>query len=525
MKNESILFIPMMPTPNGPLHLGHISGPYLKMDILNKHFKRIGHLTYLVGCTDPYDNYVLLKSYRIKKPPENICNYFYNQIKSDFNTMSIEFDNFSNPLASTITNEYSEVYNRILKDFIRNNKTIEYTERYLYSNVTHRKIIGCWLIGDCPFCFNSIAGYFCESCGMKVNPDNIINPSPRLGDQELVWQEQNSLFLRVQDSNLKEHIRNIQYQYRLPDKFDQVMLELLSEKNCKIRLTSLDDWGIPKSEAYEKYEFSTVYNSYLGYAIFCGDLCQNELNLSCNPFSVSSDWKTVTSLGLDNAIDISSFTASALLSEKYKPFSYCLGNFFLLLDNMKFSTSQQHAIWVNDIANNKQINTDILRLYLSLHNCDSTDQNFDTSHFIRFHNSLSVSLNQRFSDVVKYSNKGSFSYSEDNNYINQITQQLKLQSEFLDLENLDMKESAECLVDYIIKPIIPITNASSAYWWLKGFSLLAYPWMSKLAKEIEIQLASNSTPSVDQLRFRANIKFNFLYFNEIDRIYPESIKP
>ena len=46
--------MPIPPTPNGRLHLGHIAGPYLRMDMLGRYLRAQGHRVDVVSAVDGY---------------------------------------------------------------------------------------------------------------------------------------------------------------------------------------------------------------------------------------------------------------------------------------------------------------------------------------------------------------------------------------------------------------------------------------------------------------------------------------
>ena len=63
---EPILFIAMPPTPNGGLHLGHVGGPFLKMDIMTRWKRQIGGKALFYSGVDSFDSYVILESFNQK---------------------------------------------------------------------------------------------------------------------------------------------------------------------------------------------------------------------------------------------------------------------------------------------------------------------------------------------------------------------------------------------------------------------------------------------------------------------------
>ncbi len=53
------LLIPMQPTPNGRLHLGHGAGPYLRADVIARAPRRDGDDVQIITGTDAHENWVL----------------------------------------------------------------------------------------------------------------------------------------------------------------------------------------------------------------------------------------------------------------------------------------------------------------------------------------------------------------------------------------------------------------------------------------------------------------------------------
>src|SRR5947209_5131772 len=56
------LLIPGIPTPNGPFHLGHIAGPFLRMDALARYRRMRGDRAVVISGTDAFETHVLLKA-------------------------------------------------------------------------------------------------------------------------------------------------------------------------------------------------------------------------------------------------------------------------------------------------------------------------------------------------------------------------------------------------------------------------------------------------------------------------------
>jgi hypothetical protein len=56
---KSVLIVPMQPTPNGRLHVGHGAGPYLRADVLARALRVAGHQVAVISGSDAFENWVI----------------------------------------------------------------------------------------------------------------------------------------------------------------------------------------------------------------------------------------------------------------------------------------------------------------------------------------------------------------------------------------------------------------------------------------------------------------------------------
>jgi methionyl-tRNA synthetase len=93
------LLITPPPTPNGPLHVGHLSGPYLAGDIAAR-AARAGGTDVLTICGfDTHQNYVLARAEALGEPVEVVTDRFTGQIHRALSAARIDYDLFIDPYA------------------------------------------------------------------------------------------------------------------------------------------------------------------------------------------------------------------------------------------------------------------------------------------------------------------------------------------------------------------------------------------------------------------------------------------
>src|SRR5262245_48387840 len=100
------LFVPEMPTPNGRLHLGHMSGPYLRPDVLSRHLRMRGAEAYVVSGSDVYESHVELKAAQTGTTVEAVCNQFHDLIRAELDALGVEVDLYVNPLDAPLNPGY-----------------------------------------------------------------------------------------------------------------------------------------------------------------------------------------------------------------------------------------------------------------------------------------------------------------------------------------------------------------------------------------------------------------------------------
>src|SRR5690349_18413227 len=100
MKTDKLVVVTMpQPTVNGPLHLGHLSGPYVAADIAARAARAAGARVILSTGLDIHQNYVPLRAQHTGVPVEKMLAEFRAEIAETYRLAGIRHDNFTDPLA------------------------------------------------------------------------------------------------------------------------------------------------------------------------------------------------------------------------------------------------------------------------------------------------------------------------------------------------------------------------------------------------------------------------------------------
>ena len=193
------LILPMQPTPNGRMHIGHAAGPYLRADALARRLRRDGSPTQVITGTDVYENWILLEALRSDETPERTCTRLHGLIAQDLANLNIDLDAWINPLAPDHADAYRRIHEHLVDELRRVGAAKLVAERVPRSAASGRYVVGVWLLGRCPECESEVAGNSCVRCGAGFQPSEVLEPRSRLDDGELQWTHEDSWFVRSQE--------------------------------------------------------------------------------------------------------------------------------------------------------------------------------------------------------------------------------------------------------------------------------------------------------------------------------------
>jgi methionyl-tRNA synthetase len=80
------------PTPNGDLHVGHLSGPYLGADVLARYLKLKGAKVTSALSVDLNQTYVVTTAERLACEPMGLARKSHREVTDTLNAANIDFD-------------------------------------------------------------------------------------------------------------------------------------------------------------------------------------------------------------------------------------------------------------------------------------------------------------------------------------------------------------------------------------------------------------------------------------------------
>ncbi|QLZ70360.1 methionine--tRNA ligase [Legionella sp. PC1000] len=479
---KNYLLVPSVPTPNGRLHLGHIGGPFLSVDILARYLKLCGHSVWIISGTDSYESYTAGKAEEEHSSPREIGHHYHALIAHELTLMNIKYDQFINPLDGQWSISYQEWHEQIFQQLLNNKVTVLLKENIPWDDKNKRYLTGYWLQGNCPVCYERTVSYFCENCGAHFRPEEMIRKC--YSDQKTV----ENIFLQLPDDielnsqGIHQKIKTLFQSYRVL-------------QNNRFRLTTHCNWGLTDNTDPDHSRTLFSYGFVFAYFLMFGEIAGKLMGINKNAFAADSDVVTISSFGIDNSLP---FLSSALgISSgcpQYKSFDYYLVNYFYYLDGSKFSTSRQHMIGVDEVINQKGLCSDIVRLYLASIDVRSQTGNFIIDVFIHYYNkTIDWFEHYIIQGIQNIPEKVSQPCNQQLQH--QLCDLFAIQEDALQPDHFSPHIGVQSLNDWLVLGKSLSRSSEDYFWWLKGFTLVIYPYMPKLGEIIWNALGYEQLPT------------------------------
>ncbi|BCM17564.1 class I tRNA ligase family protein [Mesorhizobium sp. J8] len=376
-KNRPLLLVPAMLTPNGSMHIGHASGPFLYADVLRRIAEAGGRKVFVLQGTHGHLEHIAIAA--------SAAGLEYYQL-AEKNTASFQealhrFNAVPDIFLGTEPDcrgkaVVLEVFERLCSKGL----IAEREHLVPYDVQSGRFKVDAFVHGQCPYCGGYSSGHECEDCGALVLDAELRNPVG-LDGRSLERRLLKRLFLNL--APLHGALESFASRDLLPVYAKLYIESWLSRGLPEVCISNPNREGIRVPiPGYERQRF-TITMEHVPRHLLALETIREKSGCPAFWYQIPQDEMPEVNIlfGADNAFGrllVIPAVLSALDLHEMLPRRIFV-NQMLTLEGKKFSTSRNHAIWVNDMAAEETAGP--LRFYLCRCRPDGDVEDFSISAY------------------------------------------------------------------------------------------------------------------------------------------------
>lgn len=378
---------------NGPIHIGHLAGCYIPADIYVRYLRSKGADVAFISGTDEHGVPITVKARKEGKTPQEVVDFYYEQIKNSFADFGISFDIYSRTSNQTHHKNSQEIFTTLYDKGYFDEET---SEQY-FDEVAQQFLADRYIVGECPVCGNPNAyGDQCEKCGSTLSPTELKNPRSTLSGSKPIMKSTKNWYLPLDrmQPDIEKYVNS--HKEWKPNVFGQCQSWLKDGLRPRAMTRDLD-WGIsvplPDTEGKVLYVW---FDAPIGYITFTQEWAA-QTGKNWEDYWKNDTTKLVHFIGKDNIVFHCIIFPAMLMAEG----SYILAdnvpaNEFMNLEGDKISTSRNWAVWLHEYLEEFPNKQDVLRYALSANMPESKDNDFTWKDFQTKNNSELVAIYGNF---------------------------------------------------------------------------------------------------------------------------------
>ncbi|MCL1826771.1 MAG: methionine--tRNA ligase [Candidatus Cloacimonetes bacterium] len=498
-----------LPYANGKLHIGHLAGAYLPADIYVRFLKLCENEVIYVCGTDEHGAPISIRAEVEGKTPQEIVEFYHQNILDSFTAVDIEFDNFS----GTARAEHHKLSQEFFTELLSAHKVTTKTTKQAYCEHDNRFLPDRYVEGDCPHCGAAGArGDQCDACGKLIDANLLINPICKICGHTPVIKDTKHWFLDLPAfaDELKEWLEN---KPNWKDNVKRFILSWIEEGLIERAITRDINWGVPVplEEGADKVLY-VWFDAPIGYISSTIEWAKKIGKPDVwKEYWFDENTKLIHFIGKDN-IPFHAIIWPAILmgqSKKYVLPWDIPANEYLNLEGDKISTSRDYAVWVEDFV--KDFDSDLLRFVLAANAPESKDADFSWKDFQNLvNNSLSNVLGNLANRVFAFAQKNLSATVQRPKEPNRLITQDFIDSVYNDYSEFRVRKVTKAIFDFArdgnkyfndqepwvtIKTDISTTQDVIFYCadLLRVISIILFPIMPKSMKRLRMMMKMNET--------------------------------
>lgn len=382
--SERIFIGVAWPYANGPLHLGHLAGCYLGADIFARYHRMRGNDVLMVSGSDTHGTPITIRADQEGITPAEVVERYHAEFLDTWKRLGISFDLFTH----TNTENHERVVHDIFLKLLDQGYIYTDEMQLAYCPGCRRFLPDRYVEGVCPNCgYERARGDQCDQCGRTLDPQELVRAYCILCNGAPEFRDSEHFFLKLSafQEQLLEWIREQPHWRANVSNQTRSFLE----SGLKDRAITRDlTWGVPiPLEGYEGKRIYVWFEAVIGYLSAAVEWASSRGQAAdWESFWKDPETRSYYFIGKDN-IPFHSIIWPAMIMgyDENLNLPYDVpANEFLSLENRKFSTSQNWAVWVPDFLD--RYDPDPLRYLLSINMPEAGDADFSWAEFVRRNN-------------------------------------------------------------------------------------------------------------------------------------------
>lgn len=359
------------PTPNGDLHCGHLSGPYIAADVLARAHRLTGAPAWHVTGRDDHQTYVDKMARQEGRSPDEVAETYAAALQETWSRYAITLDGFIAPdrdgaYAAFVREGLDRLIELGLIEAESGPAAFDAAGNYLHE---------AFISGACPHCGESSDGNACEACG-RPNLCIDLGAARAYGSERPpIAGESRRLVFRLSrlQAQLDEYVKSSEMSARSL----AMSLAMLEDGLPDIPITHPTAWGLPVSAlGVENHILYVWFEMAFGYLWGAAALpCAQGENVWARAASVyDGSTRIAHCYGFDNSWYHTLLFPAVYLALGLTPPKVHIVNELLDLDGEKFSTSRRHLIWGKALR--QTLSSDLARFALLTNRPEGVRANF-----------------------------------------------------------------------------------------------------------------------------------------------------
>ncbi|MDZ4181916.1 MAG: class I tRNA ligase family protein, partial [Candidatus Cloacimonadaceae bacterium] len=151
-----------LPYANGKLHVGHVAGAYLPADVFVRYLRLKQEDVIYISGTDEHGTPISISADKEGVTPAAVVKRYHDSIKSAFDGIGIEFDNFS----GTAREQHHEISQEFFLNLYNKDHVKPKVTKQFFCEHDKRFLPDRYVEGTCPRCkAGGARGDQCDACG------------------------------------------------------------------------------------------------------------------------------------------------------------------------------------------------------------------------------------------------------------------------------------------------------------------------------------------------------------------------